>query len=386
MRSIFLFILLSCTLHALGSGPQLSGFDGWAMPTSVEVCEGQTFCFEIYSNDTSSNPEDSLKLSWNGHLTLPPGASITFNSKRLPVATFCWSTAVGHGDSTYTFTLTATQTINSQPKSTSRNYTVIVKKNPTVNYTMTHIACGNVEFRATTDPATSTLTWEINGAGSGSSILQPVKNFDFKFETGGKFPVTLHALNSRCGRFYYDTLVIPEIKRPAFDFSADVTIGKVPLTVNFTDKTKNAKSWRWIIFKESIFLDTNTVFPNLTYTFVDTGFYNVVLFVSDSINCLWKDTLHNYIEVQSWPVSVKKKNEANNFLIYPNPTENLLIINSGIKGNFTIEFYDLHGRKIMEVPALPNVPFYHSLPTGMFFYRIFKDKDLVSTGKLMVGL
>jgi PKD repeat protein len=69
------------------------------------------------------------------------------------------------------------------------------------------------------------------------------------------------------------------IVAPVADFSADVTSGTAPLTVNFTDASTDAESWSWDFDGDGV-EDSNETNPQFTYD--EAGSYNVSLTVSNS--------------------------------------------------------------------------------------------------------
>ena len=64
---------------------------------------------------------------------------------------------------------------------------------------------------------------------------------------------------------------------PVADFSADITLGNAPLTVKFTDMSKNANEWNWNLGDKFITKDQS---PEHTYT--KAGTYTVEETVSNA--------------------------------------------------------------------------------------------------------
>jgi len=86
--------------------------------------------------------------------------------------------------------------------------------------------------------------------------------------------------------------------RPEADFSANVTRGCEPLTVNFTDSSTNATSWSWS-FPGGSPSSASTQGPH-TVTYSNPGSYNVSLNVSNA--CGWDEKAEtNYITVDPKP-------------------------------------------------------------------------------------
>jgi hypothetical protein len=70
---------------------------------------------------------------------------------------------------------------------------------------------------------------------------------------------------------------IPQMILPVSDFKTNISEGKVPLTVQFTDLSKNATSWKWN-FRDSDYSQEK----NPTYTFTEIGDYEVILTSSNA--------------------------------------------------------------------------------------------------------
>jgi PGF-CTERM protein len=85
---------------------------------------------------------------------------------------------------------------------------------------------------------------------------------------------------------------------PVANFTADVTSGDAPLTVNFTDASTDAERWSWD-FNGNGIEDSNETNPQFTYT--DAGTYNVSLTVSNGAGSD-SEVKTGYITVTSAPV------------------------------------------------------------------------------------
>ncbi len=129
---------------------------------------------------------------------------------------------------------------------------------------------------------------------------------------------------------------------PIADFTADITDGLKPLSVNFTNTSSDYSSFKWIL-PNSISDTTNS---SLNYVFNDTGKYDIGIIVSNTA-CA-PDTL-----IKTNLISVRtnvSKDVFNAYLkVYPNPVNNKLFIElmnqSEIK---SIKIYDLQGKLMYE--------------------------------------
>jgi hypothetical protein len=82
---------------------------------------------------------------------------------------------------------------------------------------------------------------------------------------------------------------------------------------------------------------------------------------------------------------VDDRNMADNVNVYPNPATNHVTFNiDASDGQFTVEFYDIHGKLVMNKTSENNSPVsIQSLNKGLYFYRISGNQNFY-TGKFMV--
>ncbi|WP_440956043.1 PKD domain-containing protein [Methanosarcina sp. Mfa9] len=114
----------------------------------------------------------------------------------------------------------------------------------------------------------------------GDNNSSPEQNPTHTYSTAGNYTVTLTVTN---GIYKNSTLrqinvpkPLPPPDPPVADFIYNVTRGN-PLSVQFTDLSKNAKGWNWD-FGDG----TNSTWKNTTYTYSTAGNYNVNLTVFNS--------------------------------------------------------------------------------------------------------
>lgn len=83
---------------------------------------------------------------------------------------------------------------------------------------------------------------------------------------------------------------------PTVSFSADITLGCVPSTINFTDRsttpTGSIVSWLWD-FGDG----TTSTLQNPSHTYTNTGFYAITLTVTSSTGCKGTITRGSYIRI-----------------------------------------------------------------------------------------
>jgi PKD repeat protein/DMSO/TMAO reductase YedYZ molybdopterin-dependent catalytic subunit len=177
--------------------------------------------------DTSS---DATSWSW----AFGDGAS---SSDRNPVHTY---SSAG----TYTAKLTVTNTAGSSSKDLQITVNVQV---PAVNLTAaptSGVVPLTVKFTDTSTGATSRL-WAF---GDGATSTE--KNPSHKYTTAGVYTATLTVTNSSgsASKQVIITVNSPAMKKPVAKFTQNKYSGKVPLTVQFTDKSLNSPTtylWRF---------------------------------------------------------------------------------------------------------------------------------------------
>lgn len=178
----------------------------------------------------------------------------------------------------YTVTLTATNSAGSNTSSQSGYITAtdandapdpLFKATATSGY-----APLNVQFLDASDNSPTAWVWSFGDGGT--STLQ---NPSHTYMTAGSYTVTLTATNaagsntvSRGGFIIVDAAV------PESSFTADVTSGVKPLSVQFTDTSANAPtSWYWTFGDGG----TSTT-QNPVYTYRSAGTYSVSLGTTNS--------------------------------------------------------------------------------------------------------
>jgi hypothetical protein len=124
------------------------------------------------------------------------------------------------------------------------------------------------------------------------------------------------------------------------DFTADVTSGNYPLTVNFSDLTAgNPDNWIWH-FGDG---DTSQV-QNPSHTYTSKGLFTVKLVVS---NMTGTDSIIKVDYINAHNVGIEEV-EQNNISIYPNPVEGNgeIIIEVQDISNYQIRFNDIIGNNL----------------------------------------
>ena len=131
----------------------------------------------------------------------------------------------------------------------------------------------NVAF---TDKSTGSPTsWKWTFGDGAKSFVQNPKH---KYSKAGKYTVSLTVRNAKGSNTVTKTDYITVISKPIANFTSDVTSGKAPLTVAFTDKSMGLPAnWKWA------FGDGKTsTQQNPEHQYLQEGKYKVTLTVSNA--------------------------------------------------------------------------------------------------------
>lgn len=142
----------------------------------------------------------------------------------------------------------------------------------------------------------TSYSWEF-GDGSTSNKQNPIYTYD----AVGKFYVRLTVIDND-GEIDSDSLEINVIDnyRPTAHASADVTVGRAPLTVNFVgdgeDKDGAINSYKWVFEDALLPNNRESEDQNLTHIFWFPGTYLVKLTVSDNDGATDTDVVRIKVE------------------------------------------------------------------------------------------
>jgi len=172
-------------------------------------------------------------------------------------------------------------------------------------------AAFSADVTSGTYPLTVTFTDESLGSptswawdfGDGNTSTE--QNPSHTYESEGTYTVSLTVSDGTDSSTETKTDYITVSAPPplAADFTADVTSGTAPLTVNFTDLSTSATTWEWDFDNDGV-LDA-TAEQNPSYTYSDTGTYTVSLTVTDGEGTIETETKTDYITVKEYipPIS-----------------------------------------------------------------------------------
>lgn len=234
--------------------------------------------------DTSSGGPTAWKWDFNSDGTID-------STEKNPVYTY---TAAG----TYSVTLTA---INGTVENTIKKTNYIIAGNdPKASFTASPRegeAPLAVQFTDTSTGSVTSRFWDF-GDGSTSNARNPIHTYS----VAGTYTVKLTVTNS----FGSDTFEAPSFIRtysiavPVAEFTSNLTSGKTPLAVQFTDlSSSNPAAWEWD-FNSDGRIDSRE--KNPVYVYTAPGTYSVTLSVVNG-TARGNITKPNYITVGNEPVA-----------------------------------------------------------------------------------
>jgi PGF-pre-PGF domain-containing protein len=171
---------------------------------------------------------------------------------------------------TYTVSLNTTNA-GGYNITTKVDYILVTVPAPVADFTA-DVTSGAVPLAVNfTDQSTNTPTsWLWNfGDGANSTEQNPTHIYD----SAGTYTVSLNATNVGGSNISTQTDYITAAVAPITSFTADVTSGAVPLSVNFADQSTNTPtSWLWNFGDGA-----NSTEQNPTHTYASAGTYTVSL-------------------------------------------------------------------------------------------------------------
>ena len=177
----------------------------------------------------------------------------------------------------YTVALTVSNAGGSNT-TTKTNYIKVTTAttNPVANFTSNVISGKvplNVLFTDTSKGSPTAWKWTF-GDGKTSTIQNPTH----KYSKAGSYTVSLTATNAAGSNTITKMDYIKVIEKPVADFTSNVTSGKVPLTIAFTDKSKGTPtSWTWNFGDGA-----SSTEQNPKHQYLQEGKYKVTLTVTNA--------------------------------------------------------------------------------------------------------
>lgn len=174
----------------------------------------------------------------------------------------------------------------------------VVDQSPSPSFTMTNrngCAPLPVSFTNTTPPGNFTWYWDF-GDGDTSTLMNPVHVYD---SVGYFVPSLIATSPNGCTNIARNGWYFVAASGPTANFTADVTTGCFPLTVNFTNKSTGSVSWFWDFGNGTTSTQQH---PSATYN--AAGNYPVMLVATNAQGC--KDTFY-------LPAPVNVSSSVNNY-------------------------------------------------------------------------
>lgn len=187
----------------------------------------------------------------------------------------------------------------------------------------------NVAFRDLTTGSPKFWNWDF-----GNGTLSNVQHPGVTYTNPGNYTVKLVVRNADGTTGITKTDYITVYPSPAAAFSADKTIGCVPVNIRFTDKSTstsgNIVSWEWDFGDGG-----KSTAQNPSHTYSNTGFYSVTLTVTSSTGCKRTVVAGRYIRIVS---GVKAEFDPGKLPSCQAPYNITFINNSSGPGNVTFQW------------------------------------------------
>jgi PKD repeat protein len=235
-----------------------------------------------------------------------------------------------------------------------------------------------VAFNDNTSPAANMWTWNF---GDGTPVVN-IQNPIHAFAEAGPRPVFMIASNGLCSDTAYTTVNV-NYDCAALGLTADflLSTGTVILsatgTVATTNNSLNATEYIWD-FGDGSALDYN-VSPIHAYN--TPGDYTITL-TAINLNCTTSVSLP--ISVIQFGIGVNETQGAGQWLVYPNPTDGLLVLEAELATGTVVvaEVTDMLGRRIMGRSVMADGPFRMELdlsgqPKGVYSLNLRVNDGLM---------
>ncbi|MGM0477711.1 MAG: PKD domain-containing protein, partial [Bacteroidota bacterium] len=250
-------------------------------PASCDLCV-ETVNTNINLVDPNAPPVDA-----GPDQTICDGETVTLTADNPNNANISWNNGVTDGDAFAPPVGTNNYTVTAEEAGCTATDQVEVTVHPTPN-----VDAGNDVFVCDGESVTlsgsgaDTYVWD-NGVSDGVSFVPTATN---------TYTVTG---TSAEGCTATDDVLVTVYDNPDVDFEADVTEGCTPQEVNFSNLTSgNTSVCEWDIAGTTI---TDDCSPS--YTFANSGCFNVTLTVTTEDGCSDSHTENNYICIDDYPVA-----------------------------------------------------------------------------------
>ncbi|MDD1694557.1 MAG: PKD domain-containing protein [Methanoregula sp.] len=183
--------------------------------------------------------------------------------------------------------ITSVLASNSTPGSSGGPYTPVASFITDVSSGAAPLA---VQFTDTSVNSPASWSWSF-GDGSVSTVQNPIHTYT----TSGTYTVTLTVQNSLGNSTATRTITVTNAPAPVANFTANVSTGYVPLTVEFTDLSENnPTSWSWVFGDGNV-----SSLQNPQHIYVSPGNYSVSL---NATNAAGSNTMTKTDYIQVTPI------------------------------------------------------------------------------------
>lgn len=237
----------------------------------------------------------------------------------------------------------------------SKCLTGIVATVPSANFsTVNSDPCsGTVTITDLSANSPSFWNWDF-GDGNTSTVQNPTHTYT----KPGVYSVRLIVSNSSGSDTIVKTVAFPVLLYGAFEAPAQAMTG---IDVQFIDSSQVATSWQWF------FGDGSTaVVQNPIHKYNTPGIYNVTLVVN---NGTCSKTINKQIEVGN-DIGVDEF-ASYGFVVYPNPSNNIVNLSSDIDREYSLEVFDAQGKLIYQGRYIKELTvLVDKWPTGLYTFRV----------------
>jgi len=300
----------------------------------------------------SVSPNDSICAGASMSLTATGGSTYSWSSG-ITNATAFTPTA----STTYTVTVT-----NANNCSNTSTQSITVNSLPSINITVSpnDTICAGTALTLTANGA-STYSW--SGGITNASPFTP--------STSNTYTVTATASNS-CTNTSIQNIVVKPIIAPSISISPSITQGVTGDPITYTAST-NVPSPYSIDWYRNLSL-ANTSIVNTWNTTITAGSNNIYAVIKSPSNCLSPDSAKSS-SLAILNVTGVSTFVPQGFRIYPNPTDNQLII-EGLQKNDKISLYNFLGQLVYSASSSDNktnLIQISSYPVGNYIIRFERN-------------
>ena len=323
-------------------------------------------CYDTVFVSVSVNPAPQVGFSANvtsGCLPL----TVNFTNTTINATDYLWSFGDGTATSilenpsyTYitpgTYTVSLNATVGScADADTLINYIMVIPS-PVADFTAANACLGNViDFTNASSGATN-YNWDFGDGTGTSTLLSP----SYSYQTANTFTVTLIASDGTCN----DTITrdITVYSPPVFDLGPDVSTNSVTYLLDAGSGFSNYL-WNNGSSSQSITADTN-------------GIYCVT--VTDLNNCSDSDCVNVTLDA----AGVENNKDENNFIVYPNPAQNVFTVfisKEDARTTCALKIYDAVGRETFNLRLNNEMVKVNTAnwPRGIYSVEINSEKNIL---------